>query len=180
MPRILLGGALIALVALVYALFDLSFTDRSRIRRLNRPLWYVIVIALPVVGPLLWVLWGKKPRGGAPAPAGDDSARFGSGKPAISTEETDRRIREIEEQLEALEVEEAEERERLRAQRDVQPDEAADAGSGAEDTPAGGASDEEPRQDEPADEHESDDADDDDDASGAQTRDRGNGGQLGA
>ena len=170
MPRILLGGALIALVALVYALFDLSFTDRSRIRRLNRPLWYVIVIALPIIGPLLWVLWGKKQRSGASAPVGDDSPRFGTTKPSISTEETDRRIREIEEQLEALEAEEAAERERLRAERE--------AASGAEESQSDAVG-EEPEA-APADDDAvtAAEADEDDSASGA--RDRGKGGQLGA
>ena len=169
MPRILLGGALIALVALVYALFDLSFTDRTRIRKLNRPLWFLIVIVLPVIGPLAWVMWGKKPRTDVDAipVRGDDDPRFGSSAPSISAEETDQRIREIEEQLEALEAEEAAERERLAAsetaehETDAQPDASRDA-AGAE---AAGAEAT---------------ADDSDDTGDAQRSDRGNGGQLGA
>ncbi|SJM64921.1 Membrane protein [Agrococcus casei LMG 22410] len=153
-------------MALVYALFDLSFTDRSRIRRLNRPLWFLIVIVLPIVGPLLWVMWGKRSASAAAeAPVrGDDDPRFGSSAPAISTEETDQRIREIEEQLEALEAEEAAERERLAAE---SPE--SDEPDARHDEEAPAAADEAAEADAAA------DTDDD-----AQRTDRGNGGQLGA
>lgn len=159
MPRILLGGALIALVALVYALFDLSFTDRSRIRKLNRPLWFVIVVVLPIVGPLLWVTVGKTPRDRGASPAGDDNPRFGDSKPSLSTQETDRRIREIEEQLEALEAEEAAERAR---QESLQDDAAEPTADVADDADTEAEDDSEAGED------------------GAHRTDRGNGGQLGA
>lgn len=113
MPRLLLAGVLIAVVLLIYSLIDLTVTDDARIRRLNRILWIVIIVLLPVLGPLAWILMGKGPRSAARVVAPDDDPSFGS-RPTISDAEADRRIRDIEEQLRALEAEE--QAEQLRAE----------------------------------------------------------------
>ncbi|HIY64818.1 MAG TPA: PLDc N-terminal domain-containing protein [Candidatus Agrococcus pullicola] len=110
MARAILAGILVAVVLLIYSLIDLTVTDDARIRRLNRVLWIVIIVVIPIFGPLAWVLIGKGPRSMGTVVAKDDEPSSGESGPSISDEEADRRIREIEEQLEALEAEEAAER----------------------------------------------------------------------
>lgn len=134
MPRLLLAGVLIAIVLLIYALIDLTVTDDARIRKLNRILWIVIIVLLPIVGPLAWILVGKGPRSAARVVAPDDDPSFGSSRPTISDAEADRRIRDIEAQLRALEAEE--EAERSRAKPEAQSEESdrkPEAGEGRDD-----------------------------------------------
>ncbi len=53
----------IAVVLAVYALIDSMQTDRARVRRLKRPVWWAVIVVLPVVGPVLWLTLGKaRPR----------------------------------------------------------------------------------------------------------------------
>ena len=111
MARAILAGILIAVALLIYSLIDLTVTEDARIRRLNRILWIVIIVLIPVIGPIAWVVAGKGPRGMGDTVAPDDDPKFGDSTPKISDEEADRRIREIEDQLAALEAEEAAERE---------------------------------------------------------------------
>lgn len=116
MARAILAGILIAVALLIYSLIDLTVTEDARIRRLNRILWIVIIVVIPIFGPLAWVLLGKGPRSMGNVVAPDDDPGSGGNKPKISDEEADRRIREIEEQLAALEAEEAAEREAREAE----------------------------------------------------------------
>lgn len=86
-----MGKALLVLVAvvlLVYAFFDLLATPKERIRFLPKALWFVVVILLVYVGPLLWILVGHgrdrpdppKPPGGSynrpPAKGPDDDPDY--------------------------------------------------------------------------------------------------------
>ncbi|WP_405219622.1 PLDc N-terminal domain-containing protein [Agrococcus sp. Ld7] len=102
--RWLIIGGILALVVTVYALVDLTVTDDRRIRRLNRVLWVVLIVVLPLAGALGWLTWGKGPRATAPPMAPDDDPSF-SRASTVSTSETDRRIAEIEAQLAALDDE---------------------------------------------------------------------------
>jgi hypothetical protein len=57
-----MGKALIVVVIvvlLVYAFFDLLATPSDRTRFLPKWLWFVLVF-IPVVGPLLWMLFGQR------------------------------------------------------------------------------------------------------------------------
>ena len=56
--RWLIIGGILALVVTVYALVDLTVTDDRRIRRLNRVLWVVLIVVLPVIGAAAWLTWG--------------------------------------------------------------------------------------------------------------------------
>ncbi len=103
--RWLIIGGILALVVTVYALVDLTVTDDRRIRRLNRVLWVVLIVVLPVIGPAAWLWWGKGPRSQARPIAPDDDPRF-SRSSSVSDEEADRRIAELEAQLAALDDEE--------------------------------------------------------------------------
>ncbi len=58
-----MGKALIIIVVVVlsvYSLFDVLAADRSRVRVLPRPVW-VLVVLVPVLGPLLWLTLGRPP-----------------------------------------------------------------------------------------------------------------------
>jgi len=78
-----MGKALVVIVIvvlLVYAFFDLLATPRERTRFLPKWLWFVTVL-VPVVGPLLWMIFGQRrdkpqppppPRYGRPPARGPD------------------------------------------------------------------------------------------------------------
>ena len=100
---LVIGG--VAIVALtIYALVDLFVTARSRLRAFPLPVWVGIIVALPVIGPVLWLIIGKnKPPQTTTAFAPDDDPKFLGGL-AESAEE---RIQRLEEELRALDEEES-------------------------------------------------------------------------
>jgi len=70
-----MGKALIVIVIvvlLVYAFFDLLATPKDRTRYLPKWLWFALVL-IPVVGPVLWMLFGQRrdrPKPPPPPPGG--------------------------------------------------------------------------------------------------------------
>ena len=48
-----------AVVLTVFALVDCALTERNRVRALPRWAWLLIVLVLPVIGPLLWLVVGR-------------------------------------------------------------------------------------------------------------------------
>lgn len=73
---------LIALALTVFALIDCIQTPPERAKHLPKPLWLVLVVILPVVGPAAWLLVGKQRSGGQaswtppPVVAPDDDPEF--------------------------------------------------------------------------------------------------------
>ena len=65
--------AVLAITLFVYALFDLIATPRNQTRgKLPKPVWFVIIFIVPVVGPILWLTVGHRriwnpPSGGGPS-----------------------------------------------------------------------------------------------------------------
>jgi phospholipase D-like protein len=60
----------IVVVLFVYALFDLIATPSKRTRYLPKPLWFVVLLLVPI-GPLVWLGVGRVrrlPGGGRPKP----------------------------------------------------------------------------------------------------------------
>lgn len=53
---------LISLALLVYCVLDILTTPRGAVRSLPKPLWLLLVLP-PLVGPALWFLAGRPPRG---------------------------------------------------------------------------------------------------------------------
>jgi hypothetical protein len=106
MVRWIVIGAVGVVAFTIYALVDLFMTHTPRVRAFPKPLWIAVIVALPVVGPTLWLLVGKaKPKKARPASMGkapDDDASFLS---AIDREESDERIRRLEEELRKLDEE---------------------------------------------------------------------------
>lgn len=68
MPRLVLFLAIALIALLVYALIDCAMSDRSRVRSIAKPWWILIIIVLPVVGPVLWFVLGRPRRDYTPPP----------------------------------------------------------------------------------------------------------------
>lgn len=81
MVRGLIVLAVVAIALIVYALVDVLYTRRERVRALPKPVWFVIVVLLPVVGALMWFFLGKarglgwEVRGQAERSAGESTGR---------------------------------------------------------------------------------------------------------
>ena len=83
----------------VFAFVDLALTDRARIRTFPKLTW-AFVILLPVIGAVLWFIFGKErlDRGGEPRTvAPDDDPSFLAN--LRRDEEHEERIRRLEQEL---------------------------------------------------------------------------------
>jgi hypothetical protein len=106
MVRWIVIGSVAAVAFTVYALVDLFMTQNPRVRAFPKPVWIAIVVALPIIGPVLWLIVGKsrggpsKRRGTGRAP--DDDPGFLS---SMDKESSDERIRRLEEELRKLDDE---------------------------------------------------------------------------
>jgi hypothetical protein len=104
-PRLFFILGIVIVVLMVFSMIDVILTDRRRVRALNKPAWFFIVI-LPVIGPALWFFLGKErgdrgDRGGETrklAPD-DDPAFF---KTLQRDSDQDERIRRLEQELAEL------------------------------------------------------------------------------
>jgi hypothetical protein len=102
MIRFAVPAALIVIGLFVFALVDLTLTDRSRVRTLPKPAWYFVLL-VPVVGAALWLLFGKERRdrgGERRSVAPDDDPAFLAN--LRRDEEQDERIRRLEQELAEL------------------------------------------------------------------------------
>lgn len=50
---------LLWIALLVYCLVDVAQTDGPRVRALPKPLWLLLVVLVPFLGPLAWLLAGR-------------------------------------------------------------------------------------------------------------------------
>lgn len=104
MTRLLVGLAVATVVLTVYALVDAALFDRNRIRGLPRFAWILVVLFVPIIGPLLWIVVGRGRRGSvARQPrtiAPDDDLEF-LGRLGRDAEQ-EQRIRKLEEELAEL------------------------------------------------------------------------------
>jgi hypothetical protein len=106
MVRWIVIGAVAVVAFTIYALVDLFMTNAPRVRAFPKPLWIAVIVALPVLGPIFWLLIGKArgtPKGvRTVGNAPDDNPTFLS---SIDREESDERIRRLEEELRKLDDE---------------------------------------------------------------------------
>lgn len=109
MRNLLIAAGILLVVALtVYSLVDAIITDNRRIRVLPKAVWVIIIVLLPVVGPLLWLTVGKikqQPglsRRGGPIAPDDDPAFLNRLAKEMNDEE---RLRKLEEELKKLDEE---------------------------------------------------------------------------
>ncbi|WP_423919039.1 PLD nuclease N-terminal domain-containing protein [Frigoribacterium sp. 2-23] len=110
MVKFLIVAIVAAAAFIIYALIDCLFAESSRFRALNKPLWALIIVVLPVIGAVLWLWLGRARKNDQPAPrrfiAPDDDPEFsGRSRPMpgdLDRETTDERIRRLEEELAEL------------------------------------------------------------------------------
>lgn len=101
MARLLVIIPFIALALDVFALVDLAMIDPRRVRATNKIIWAVIIVALPILGAILWFVIGRDRRGTS-GPVGRTVAP--DDDPAFLRELRDRdeqaeRIRRLEQEL---------------------------------------------------------------------------------
>jgi hypothetical protein len=58
----------VAVVLMVYTLIDCLQTDSTRIRSLNKAIWMVVIILIPIIGPILWLMMATSHRQHRPQP----------------------------------------------------------------------------------------------------------------
>jgi cbb3-type cytochrome oxidase subunit 3 len=63
MVRLWLVVGVIAAVFYIYSIVDTALIERSRIRALPKPAWLAIVIIFPLIGGVLWFIFGRARRG---------------------------------------------------------------------------------------------------------------------
>jgi hypothetical protein len=100
MVRLLVVLVFLVVTFDVFAIVDVMLIDRSRIRVLNRLLWVLLILILPVVGAIMWLALGRerRDRGGQRRTiAPDDDPAFL--KNLRRDEEQDDRIRRLEQEL---------------------------------------------------------------------------------
>jgi hypothetical protein len=100
MARFYVVLAFLVLAFDVFAIVDVMLIDQRRIRALNRPLWVLVIVVLPVIGAILWFLAGRERRNGV----GDRRTVAPDDDPAFlrnlrRDEEQDERIRRLEQEL---------------------------------------------------------------------------------
>lgn len=62
MARLLVIVPFLVVALDVFAIVDLAVIDPYRVRTLNKPVWVIIILVLPVIGALLWFLVGRERR----------------------------------------------------------------------------------------------------------------------
>jgi hypothetical protein len=109
-PRVL--PVLVAFVLMVFCLVDLVQSHREDVRTMPRPLWALVIVFVPFLGPLGWLLAGRPRAGSAgtpsapPAPATvapDDNPEFLSRLKERRLQAEDERLREWQADLERRE-----------------------------------------------------------------------------
>ncbi|WP_192496974.1 PLD nuclease N-terminal domain-containing protein [Gulosibacter chungangensis] len=108
MSRALILGIVVAVALTVYAVVDCAMFDSKRTKVMQKPIWLVVILLIPVIGPLLWMFIGKG--------SGDSVMQTTVGTQIIpddinyisdpkSEREHDARIAELEEQMRLLDEE---------------------------------------------------------------------------
>jgi|SRR5680860_619251 len=59
MPKLLIFIGLAVLILTVYTVVDCALFERSRVRGLPRWVWLVVIVLVPLIGPLLWLFVGR-------------------------------------------------------------------------------------------------------------------------
>jgi hypothetical protein len=100
MPRLAVILIVVVIAIDIFAIVDLALTDRQRVRALNKFLWVLVIIIVPVIGAVLWITLGKDrkdPGRQQRVIAPDDDPSFL--RNLRRDEEQDERIRRLEQEL---------------------------------------------------------------------------------
>lgn len=104
--RVLLIGSFVLAAIMIYAIVDVAITPKSRIRKIPKPVWFVVIVVFPLVGAVLWFLTGKTRRNATPPPPPPaDAVDRGTTTGPFSTESVNDRIARLEEELKRLDDE---------------------------------------------------------------------------
>lgn len=103
MVRFVIIGIVIAVAFSLYALVDAAMTDGSRARGVNKFVWLLIIVLLPVIGGLLWFMIGKGAASMTRPKAPDDDPRFTGTR--MSKTALDEELRDLEDRLRELDAE---------------------------------------------------------------------------
>ncbi|MBB4735808.1 multisubunit Na+/H+ antiporter MnhG subunit [Micrococcus cohnii] len=80
MVRFLVPAAIVLVALTLYALFESLLTPAHRVRALPKWAWVLVVLVVPLVGPLLWLTLGRAQRHvdrpGTRSSAPDDDEEF--------------------------------------------------------------------------------------------------------
>ncbi|GAA2039105.1 hypothetical protein GCM10009720_19530 [Yaniella flava] len=60
MPRLLIPLIIVALGVMIYALIETISTSSDRIRIMPKGVWIVVIILVPLIGGVLWLLFGNE------------------------------------------------------------------------------------------------------------------------
>lgn len=104
MARVFIPLALVLIAFWVFTIVDCALQPPTRHRGVSKPVWILIVVALPVIGGILWLVVGRTRRTAVPEyRAPDDNPDFLGRIGSVSDQ--DERIRRLEEELAALDSE---------------------------------------------------------------------------
>ncbi len=81
MVRLFIGLGIVALGLLIYCLIECIQTPRHRVRVMPKAAWLAIILLVPLLGPGLWMAFGRRKSTGGNAPrkgptAPDDDPEF--------------------------------------------------------------------------------------------------------
>lgn len=65
MPRFLIPAVIVLVGLTLYALFEVLLTNKYQVRSMPKIVWVLVVLFVPLVGPLLWLFLGRAQGGGA-------------------------------------------------------------------------------------------------------------------
>lgn len=55
---------LVAVMLAIYAISDLAQTDAELVNYMPKWMWFVVIIVVPFLGPVAWLLYGRRRSGG--------------------------------------------------------------------------------------------------------------------
>lgn len=90
-------------VLLVFVLADIISGGPGKFKNLDKIMWVIIVIILPIVGSILWFLVGREYEAGEKIPGFTPPAREKSSSGPRSMSDTEREIAALDREIEAYE-----------------------------------------------------------------------------
>lgn len=83
MPRLVLLGVIVVAALIIYSLIDCIMSKAHEVRSISKTAWLFTIVLLPVIGAILWFLFGRPTHGPEPKPravrhptAPDDDPEF--------------------------------------------------------------------------------------------------------
>jgi hypothetical protein len=102
----------IVILLVIFSVVDIAVLERSRVRFLPKLAWIVLVVVLPIAGPVIWFIVGRgRPGEGLAPPTAPTTGRLGPIAPDDDADflgrlnreqEQEDRIRELEKRLNEL------------------------------------------------------------------------------